>query len=95
MDDLIFGKGIHLLQWFCLSILAWKNGKINLFRGRNFVVVKFRTVSYNICVAPPHTGNREGGSDIMNVGSFFESVAAGMTAYYVCKWLDVLLSLLE
>ena len=31
----------------------------------------------------------------MNMQTFLEAVMAGITAYYVCKWLDVLFSLLE
>ena len=36
-----------------------------------------------------------GRGDAMNMQTFLEAVMAGITAYYVCKWLDVLLSFLE
>ena len=36
-----------------------------------------------------------GRGDDMHICSFLEAVVAGITAYYVCKWLDVLLSLME
>lgn len=35
------------------------------------------------------------GDAMKHLVSFLVSVAAGITAYYVCKWLDAFLSLLE
>ena len=37
----------------------------------------------------------ERGDAMLHLVFFLESVAAGITAYYVCKWLDAFLSLLE
>jgi hypothetical protein len=32
---------------------------------------------------------------VIRIRQFLEAVLAGVVAYYVCKWLDALLSLME
>ena len=52
-------------------------------------------VLYDIISSLLHPILATGRGDAMRMRSFLEAVMAGITAYYVCKWLDVLLSLLE
>lgn len=43
---------------------------------------------YNVPAVPPYTWQQEGGARMEILLSFLVSVAAGVAAYYICKWLD-------